>query len=320
MERVSTYNLHQVALSSALNVQAQLANAQTQEATGLVSTAYGDLGGSKSYELLNLEKELNQAQAQSTNATTVGSRTQAMYSAIGSMTSVLTKLQASLSSALSSTDNSNMSTIVNGYLTNLVSDMNTQEGGRYLFSGSDTSTAPVNMSNYSSSSISASSYDPTVQDFSYYQGDNTDLTVQVDNSTTVTYGIRAGVTTGTTPSSTDPANSFELCIRACECAIQAGSTSGTTATTLYKQAYDLAAQALTKMANLQESVSAISNQLSDASAKQTNYVTLLQSSVSSLKDIDTATVTTQISQYQTQLQASYLAVASINKVNLATYL
>lgn len=311
MERVSTYNLQQITLNSALNVQAQLANAQTQEASGLVSSNYGDLGGQQSYELLNLEKELNQAQSWSANATTVGARTQAMYSAIGSMTSVLTKLEASLSSAMSSTDNSSLTSTVQSDLDNLVSAMNSQDGGRYLFSGSNTSTAPVNMSAYTYTGT----YDPTVQNFSYYKGDDTDLSVQVDNSTTVTYGVRAGVTSGTA-SPSDPANSFELAIRACESVLQAGSIS----TSTLKQAYDLASQALTKMSNLQESVSAISNQLSAVSGTQTNYVTLLQSSIGSIKNIDTATVTTQISQYQTQLQASYLAVASINKINLASYL
>ncbi|HVI49886.1 MAG TPA: flagellin [Candidatus Sulfotelmatobacter sp.] len=319
MERVSSYNLHQVALNSALNVQAQLANAQTQEATGLVSTDYGNLGGQKSYELLNMEKELNQAQSWSSQATTVGDRTQAMYSAVGSMNSVLTKLQTSLSSSLSSTDNSNLTTTVQGYLDSLVSAMNTQEGGRYLFSGSDTSTAPVDMSSYDSTSVDASSYDSTAQDFSYYKGDNANLSVQVDSSTTITYGVRAGVTSGTTPTTTDSANTFELAIRACECALKAASTSPVS-TTLLQSAYDLSSSALTKMSNLQESISAVSNQLSTATSTQTNYVTLLQSSISNIKDVDTATVTTQISQYQTQLQASYYAVSTIQKVNLTSYL
>lgn len=319
MERVSSYNLHQVALNSALNVQAQLANAQTQEATGLVSTDYGDLGGQKSYELLNMEKELNQAQSWSSQATTVGDRVQAMYSAIGSMNSVLTQVQTALSSALSSTDTSTLSTTIQTYMDSLVSAMNTQEGGRYLFSGSNTSTAPVNMDDYDSSSVDSTSYDPTAQDFSYYQGDNADLSVQVDSSTTVTYGVRAGVTSGTTPSTTDAANTFELSIRACECALQAASTDPVSSD-LLQTAYDLAGSALTKMSNLQESVSAVATQLSNASSTQTNYVTLLQSSISNIKDVDTATVTTQISQYQTQLQASYYAVSTIQKVNLASYL
>jgi len=319
MERVSSYNLHQIALNSALNVQSQLANAQIQESSGLTATDYGTLGGQKSYELLNLEKELNQAQNWSTNATTVGDRTQAMYSAVGSMTSVLTKLETTLSSSLSSTDNSNVGTIVQSYMDSLVTAMNTQQGGRYLFGGSNIGTAPVDMSSYNSTSIAASSYDSTAQDFSYYKGDNADLAVQIDSSTSVTYGIRAGVTTGTTPTTTDPATGFELSIRACETALKAVSTSPTS-TTMLQQAYDLSTSALKQMSNLQESISATSNQLQASTSTQTNYVTLLQSSISNIKSIDTATVTTQISQYQTQLQASYLAVASISKVNLASYL
>lgn len=321
MDRVSTYNLHQVAVSSALNVQSQLAQAQLQEASGLVATDYGTLGGQKSYQLLNLQSELSKAQTWSTEAGTIGDRTQSMYSAVGSMTSVLTKLETAISGALSSTDTSTLTTTVGSLMDQLVSAMNTKSGERYVFSGSNISTAPVDMSSYapaSQSSTTTPAYDPTVQDFSYYKGDNADLSVQVDATTTVTYGIRAGTTNSTTTTA-DPAAGFELAIRATEAAKQAGSTSPVD-TTMLQKAFDLSQSAMTSLSNLQETIAATSSQLSSVQSTQTNYATLLQSSVTNLKDIDTATVTTQIAQYQTQLQASYMAVASITKLNLASYL
>ncbi len=321
MERVSTYNLHNITMGAALNVEAQLANAQLQEASGLTATDYSGLSGQQSYEVLNMENEYNQATTWAAEASTMESRSEAMYSAIGSMTSVVTKLESSISGALSSTDNSTLSTTAQSLMDQLVSAMNTQENGRYLFSGSNISTAPINMANYSSTSISASSYNPTTQDFSYYQGNDTVLTVQTDSSTTVSYGVCAG-TTATTASATNPASAFEAAIRATEAVIKAGSltTGSTSQTTLLKQAMTVAQSALTQLANLQESVSDIANQLTSASAAQTNYATLLQTSISNIKEVNTATVTTQIAQYQTQLQSSFYAVSTIGKLSLASYL
>ena len=320
MDRVSTLNLHNIAISSSMNVQSQLAQAEVQESSGLVASDFGTLGGSQSRALLNLQSELTSAQSWSSTAQLGQERSQTMYSAVGNMVTQLTKLQTVLSSALSSIDNSNLGTQVQSLQDSLVQQMNIQYDGGYVFSGSDTATKPVNMSNYSSATIS-SSYDSTVQDFSYYQGDNADLSMQIDHDTTITYGVRAGVTTGTTPSTTDPANTFEMAIRATAAALQAsGSTDSTTKTSLIQKAYDLAGSALNKMANLQESISAISSQFSTAQTNQTNYATLLQNSISNIKDVDTSQVASKVSQYQTQLQASYQALATVTKVNLASYL
>ncbi len=87
-----------------------------------------------------------------------------------------------------------------------------------------------------------------------------------------------------------------------------------------KAALGVATSAVTDLANLQASIASKSSELSNAHDQQTTYVTYLQTSLSGVKDIDTAQVAAQVSQYQTQLQASYLAVAQISKVNLAQYL
>ena len=79
-------------------------------------------------------------------------------------------------------------------------------------------------------------------------------------------------------------------------------------------------QAQTDLANLQNSVADVSSQLSDAHDQQTTFVTLLQTSLSSVKDVDAGQVATQVSQYQTQFQASYMALAAVAKINLAQYL
>ncbi|HXP96158.1 MAG TPA: flagellin, partial [Telmatospirillum sp.] len=110
--------------------------------------------------------------------------------------------------------------------------------------------------------------------------------------------------------------------------------SGTAATTLglssvtntaslqstLKSALGVATSAVTDLANQQETVGVVSKELTDAQQQQTTYVTYLQNSLSGVKDVDTAQTAAKVSQYQTQLQASYLAVAQLSKIHLTNYL
>jgi flagellin-like hook-associated protein FlgL len=54
--------------------------------------------------------------------------------------------------------------------------------------------------------------------------------------------------------------------------------------------------------------------------QQSTFVTYLTNALSDVKDVNTGQVAAQVSEYQTQLQASYLAVASVTKLSLAQFL
>ena len=399
MTTISTLNLHSITTGAALNLETQLGQVQIQQSSGLVAQNFGTLGGSATSEMLNLQDNISQAQTWASEAQTVGSRTQSMYSMIGNMVTTVTSLQSQISQAMASPNNSGLLGVVQNLQKSLVSQMNTQYAGRYLFSGSDIGTAPVDMSNYPTVSASGA-YDPSSVDTSYYTGDSNVLSVQVASQQTLSYGV--------------PGNSpaFEQAMRAVEAVVQASSvTTGSSATastasgastlaggtlvingttvtvaanesfsnvaaainsqlsssgvtarvvpdnsgnyhvqisggnaalnitdssglgvssaspltqsqlnSQLSQALDLANQAVTGLSNLQASVAAVSKQLNDAQQQQTTYVTFLQNSLSNVKDADTAQVAAQVQALQTQLQASYMAVASVSKINLAQYL
>jgi flagellar hook-associated protein 3 FlgL len=98
------------------------------------------------------------------------------------------------------------------------------------------------------------------------------------------------------------------------------STSPSQLTSLLQNSLTLANQAQSGLAKLQENVSNTSNQLSSAQTTQSSFVTYLQNSLSGVKDVDAAQAASQVQLYQTQLQASYMAVATISKLSLVTYL
>jgi flagellar hook-associated protein 3 FlgL len=410
MTQISTLQLNSLSLGSALSVETQYAQAETKQATGLVATDFGTLGGASASEMLNLEDGIAQSQTWASNATTVGSSTQAMYTSLGNMSSTMSTLESKISAATSTADNSNLLAAVQQLQQTLVTQMNTQQAGSYLFAGTNVGKAPVDLTNYPWSNVSVSN-----SSTAYYTGDSNTQSVRISQQQTVDYGMpasstgfeealratqaviqAAGTLTAGTITATDPTNggtnsasvtggdsftingltvnitttgeSLNAIAQDINTAAQgatpassiaasvvnnggtyslqvssgssAGLTFGTpvgtsltnlgltsvtsTPTALFqstmKAALGVATSAVTNLADMQASVAAKSAEISSAHDQQTTYVTYLQNSLSGVKDVDTAQVAAQVSQYQTQLQASYLAVAQISKVNLAQYL
>ncbi len=186
MTRISTLQLNSLTLGSALGVETQYAQAETKQASGLVATDFGSLGGAGSSEMLNLQDGIAQAQTWASNATTVGSRTQAMYTSLGNMTTTLGTLESKISAATSTADNSNLLAAVQQLQQTLVTQMNAQQAGSYLFAGTNVGLAPVDLSNYPSASFSA-----TGNDTSYYTGDNNTQSVRISQQQTIDYGAPA---------------------------------------------------------------------------------------------------------------------------------
>jgi flagellar hook-associated protein 3 FlgL len=102
--------------------------------------------------------------------------------------------------------------------------------------------------------------------------------------------------------------------------LDASPLPAATLTDTLKSSLTTTNKAIADLGNLQEDISNTSNTLSNAQTTQTSFVTYLQNSLSSVKDVDTAQAAAQVQQYQTQLQASFLAVSTLTKLNLASML
>lgn len=298
--RVSTYSINQNLLRSAMGVQTSLAEALTQQASGLVSDSYGALGGDAK-TLLDFQSELTATQTSESKAEAVGNKTETMYDAIGSMTDQLTTLRAALSTALSADSTDSLTTTAQGILEDLASLMNTQYDGHYVFSGSATDTAPVDLTAYDSTA-----QDAGTADTSYYQGDDTVASVSLSNGQTINYGV------------TGDNSAFEMALRVA--ALSTQLSTDPVDSDAVQAAYDLATQAIDAMSELQSTVSVSASRLSDAQTSLTSYGTQLQTYISNLKEVDSAEIAAKVSQYETQLQSSYSAVSTILGINLSKYL
>lgn len=298
--RVSTFAMGQTVLRSALSVQADYATASIQKSSGLKASTYGELG-SQASSLISTEAAATQLTTWKTNTGTANDRTQAMYSAVGDMIDQLTTLRTTLSAVKSSSSSSvDLNQTGKDLLADLADQMNTRMDGRYLFAGGNTDTAPVD------TSLLALPNSPSTADTSYYTGDSEVASVRVSSQQTISYGVTA-----------DGA-AFEKALRSAN--ILANMNTSPIDQDTINEVYDLATEALDGLIAVQSRLSNSSARLEAAETRQTSSLDLLDSMASDLKEVDVASISVKLAQYETQLQASYSALGSLSKFSLTNYL
>ncbi|XSC47397.1 flagellin [Bradyrhizobium sp. RDT10] len=299
--RVATFGISDQMIASALRTQSTMANQQIQEASGLVSSDFGGLG-STTQQVLNLQVSATRSQSYIDAATLTNSKIQVMYSAVNSIADLATQFRAQLTSATSasSTDAASVTESARNMLEQAASVLNTQYNGSYLFGGSETKTAPVDVS----STGYAAATSPSSVDSSYYQGDSQLASVRVSDSQTVSYGVSAD----------NPA--FEKLLRA----MNLVASNSPLSTETLNEALDLAVEAVDELGLVQTRISNASTSIENASAFQTEYLSYVQTLGSDLTSVDVAAVTAKLATYQAQLTASYSAIAKVQSLNLASYL
>ena len=300
MMRVATFAQSEQMISSALRVQSVMANEQVQESSGLQSEDFGGYG-SGAGRVINLQVSVTRAQSYIDASNLADNKVQAMYSAVGSVTDIITQLRTQLSAATTGSSTATASVI--NYAQQAISQMqgllNTQYDGEYVFSGARTDTSPVNLSSYDTGTGSL-----TTSDTSYYKGDSEIASVRVSDSQSVPYGVTAD----------NPA--FEQVMRL----LKYVGNSTTLSSSDISQALDLASNALDATSTVQAKLSTSASQIESASTNQSDYQNFAKTLSTNLTSVDVAAVTAQLSTYQAQLTASYSAIAKIQSMNLASYL
>jgi flagellar hook-associated protein 3 FlgL len=298
--RVATFALSDQMITAALRTQSIMANEQIQEASGVTSEDFAGYG-SDTQSVVNLQVSVTRAQTYIDAATQADSKVQVMYSAVGSVSTLITNLRTQLSAATtgSSTSTASLISSAQDMLSEMGSILNTQYDGEYVFSGASTSTAPVSLTSFDSGTGSLSTADT-----SYYQGDDQIASVRVADDQTVNYGVTADN------------SAFEQVMRVLKYVANSSSLSSSDITA----ALDMASTALDATSVVQSKLSDASSQIEDASSRQTDYKGYASTLGSDLTSVDVAAVTAQLSTYQAQLEASYSAISKIESMSLASYL
>lgn len=137
-------------------------------------------------------------------------------------------------------------------------------------------------------------------------------TAVVDNNYTLTYGI-----TSDDPSFQNLINGMRYILAACT-AGKAGNT--TTYSADMQQANTLLTTAISGIQSIHTQNANNQNTLASETSSQNQAISTLQDQVNSIQGADLTTLATEITRLQTQLQASYSATATLEKLSLVSYL
>jgi flagellar hook-associated protein 3 FlgL len=147
--------------------------------------------------------------------------------------------------------------------------------------------------------------DTATESTGYYKGDDAVTAVKISRDQTVAYGITADE------------SAFEQAFRALGITANAG---GTPDDDLLQSSYDLVISSLDATIALQSKLSINAGTLERAQERQADYQTMLEGAISDLRDADVTAIAVRISNYETQLQASYSAISKLQSLNLVDYL
>jgi flagellar hook-associated protein 3 FlgL len=142
---ISTFGQYSFLQNAIQTNQDQLTALQEQISSGQKAQTYGGLGGAATYTSLSLTTQANQLSAVNNAINAVTPITSAMDGAMTDITSAATTVASALQGVVQSGD-PGMSVLgeqAQNALASIQGLLNTQSSGTYVFSGNETSTAPI---------------------------------------------------------------------------------------------------------------------------------------------------------------------------------
>ena len=343
-----------VAQSSQLN--SRINTLTEQASSGLVSTVFSGLGGA-AQESLDLSSQVAVQTAQINGISTADQRltlTQSVLGQIGSIASSFASQTTSLNT-LNPENVDNVAASARASLQQLAGLLNTQNGQDYLFGGSDTGEPPVPdpdailtsgfytgiqtavqglagngaASTIASTLASASSNAPGTSPFNAALSQpaatlQAELpTVEIGGGARVTIGVVASANTAATSGGTSTTGSYVRDL------MRALATLGSLSSTQVNDA-GFAGLVADTAATLNSAVAAAADdqgflgntqtQINAASTSLSADNTALTGQIANIQDVNIASVSTQLTQTQANLQASYKLIVNLSSDSLVSYL
>lgn len=282
--------------------QARTLDLQTQIGSGKKAQHYDGIARDTE-RLVSLETAYARVDQYVANNNIVSLRLQAMESSVSQLFDVASSFKALLVQGLNAGTASalNLNEQARQMLDQVASLLNVQQDGRYLFSGSRTSTAPVDPTALPVSyTVPTSDGDAS----SYYQGDQVQHTVRADDGFDVTYGVTAD------------APGFEKLIRALDVAVKGAPTD----TAMLNHALDVVSQAIEEIPSIRTAIGLDQTLLDQISDRHEDFLLYTGQSIADIENVDLTEATARLSEAQTTLEASYLTVARLGQTTLVNFL
>ncbi len=342
--------------TQALALARQSAGLTAQAASGLITPNVADLG-STTRTVLNLQPELAQVNAWTSNITVAGAGLQVTQSALSGISSIAQSLTSALQGMVGASPTDLATEITSakaeaaGALGQLTSLLNTQVGDVYVFAGTDSTKPPVPDSNGLTSgslfsvignavgSLATSGASATLSSILSASGAtapgspfsaslSTTPVIAATQSVSVIIGAGQSVTTGVAATSGGAASSTSTGspVRDLVAALSAVANLTTADATnsgmsdFLSGLKSLTANAGTSLLGTASELGASQDLLSSAQQVYAMTSTALSTQIGSLTSADPATVSTQMIATNNQLQASYQLIADLKGLSLASFL
>jgi flagellar hook-associated protein 3 FlgL len=279
---------------------------QVQLSSGQKAMRYSGIAADTS-RLINLESNRTRSDQYISNNNTLNLRLQTMEQSVANSFDIASQLKTLLVNAINGQNATDLpvNLTAQNMMDQLSGDLNIKLGDRYLFSGTQTGTPPVDFDDVDFTSP-PDSY-PSNADTSYYQGDSTRLTAQVADNFDVNWGVTADE------------QGFEQLIRALHLTATA-TTSPTVDTNRLQEALSVVNQAIDNIPNIRSRIAASQLSIQSATDSHNNLNLYVDETISNIKSVDVTQAVTQLSTEQTLMQASLMTVSRLSQLSLANYL
>ena len=342
--------LAQASASTAL-IRQRINILTAQTSSGLISPTYDGLG-SGAASALDLSAQLAQNTTAQANIDTAANVAQITQTALGQIESLASTFAASITSALTTGASSidALATSSRSTLSQVAALLDTKVGSVYIFAGQDSANPPVpNAADITSSSFFttiaaavsnldtngavgvesatlAASLPGTTSPFSAsLEASNAPATVDIGNGQRVQTGVLADQNTDALSSGTGSNSTGSYTRDLLRSLATIGSLSSA-------QSSDPGFESLLQntLSSVQDATSALNTDIAGLGTRQDlltstktelgDTATALSTQLSNVQDVDIASVATELSAAQTQLQASYQLIATLGQLSLAKYL
>lgn len=316
MTRVATLAQNRFALFNTLNTQQRLFEAQIQVGTGQKSQDFAGL--SEAGRLVSVKNEFARVDQFLENIETTDRRLQFMGFSLEKIEELGREFRTTLQGAKNG-DTANvigLSSLAQGLLDQVVDLLNVRDESRFLFSGGNIRTTPVDLNNGTYTPPVVPPF-PAVANTDWYGGDNVDQRARVDEGFEISYGVRAN----------NPA--IERVIRAFDAISEMTFTSPPSvaevtaindAVALLTQAFDSPPAGEKTIGGLYSQTELQRTLITDLKTKHENFAAFAESNIAEIEQVDSAEAISILNVEQVVLEASFTTIARIQRVSLVNFL
>ncbi len=342
MMQVSTSSLFQIPRKAVTDLQSRLAKAETESSTGKLADPAGSLG-SQFGLYQSLQAQSGQLTAIQSSNTIVSSTMTASQDALTQISSDAQTFLNDLLTAQSSGDVATLQTEAQSLFSSFMSQMNSTQGGAYLFAGTNTSVKPV--ADYSQgaqaataaafrSAFGMSQTDPQVSTIStasmqsFLTGAYSDLfqgtswtsnwSQASDTRTSALITPTEQVTTSVSANESafqDLANAYVSIID-----LGIGNMNAPAQQAVMSNAINEIGAAQKGLSGMQTTLGISQSQTTSANSQMQTRASLLDNMVSQLDTVDPYAAASALTDLTTQLQTAYSLTDRISKLSLVNYL